>query len=194
MLPPVTMRLEESAVPILCGVVQTHQHRAIPGIGALLHRLCTASTAELLVQLLAAPRLPSQPGWHTRRTGPMVFLKRSLLSSSKRARVRGSDRSTPGARLSISTRTCRRASCEHDSSRVCTCCGLSEGMSTHGLVRDGLPEGMSTQGLVRGGLSEGMSTQGLVRDGLSEGMSTQFETLWAVGGHEDTARTYTRRC
>ena len=41
----------------------------------------------------------------TRLTGPRVFLKRSLLSSSKRARVRGSERSTPSARDSISTRT-----------------------------------------------------------------------------------------
>ena len=41
----------------------------------------------------------------TRLTGPRVFLKRSLFSSSKRARVRGSERSTPSARDSISTRT-----------------------------------------------------------------------------------------
>mmetsp|Transcript_11627 Transcript_11627/g.29822 ORF Transcript_11627/g.29822 Transcript_11627/m.29822 type:complete len:349 (+) Transcript_11627:402-1448(+) len=37
-------------------------------------------------------------------TGPMVFLNKSALSSSKRARVRGSDRSTPSASDSISTR------------------------------------------------------------------------------------------
>mmetsp|Transcript_28896 Transcript_28896/g.63702 ORF Transcript_28896/g.63702 Transcript_28896/m.63702 type:complete len:237 (-) Transcript_28896:740-1450(-) len=38
-------------------------------------------------------------------TGPRVLRNRSMLSSSKRARVRGSDRSTPSARASISTRT-----------------------------------------------------------------------------------------
>lgn len=48
-------------------------------------------------------------------TGPSVFLKRSWLSSSKRARVSGSLRSMPSASDSISTRTCahglqRRAS------------------------------------------------------------------------------------
>mmetsp|Transcript_12232 Transcript_12232/g.27785 ORF Transcript_12232/g.27785 Transcript_12232/m.27785 type:complete len:383 (-) Transcript_12232:588-1736(-) len=38
-------------------------------------------------------------------TGVIVFLNRSLFSSSKRARVSGSDRSTPSTRFSISTRT-----------------------------------------------------------------------------------------
>ena len=38
-------------------------------------------------------------------TGPMVLRNRSLLSSSKRARVRGSEKSSPSNRDSISTRT-----------------------------------------------------------------------------------------
>ena len=38
-------------------------------------------------------------------TGPMVLRNRSLLSSSKRARVRGSEKSSPSIRDSISTRT-----------------------------------------------------------------------------------------
>ena len=39
-------------------------------------------------------------------TGPRVFLSRSPTSSSNRARVSGSLKSTPSAKLSISTRTC----------------------------------------------------------------------------------------
>mmetsp|Transcript_31021 Transcript_31021/g.90748 ORF Transcript_31021/g.90748 Transcript_31021/m.90748 type:complete len:302 (-) Transcript_31021:81-986(-) len=42
----------------------------------------------------------------TRPTGPNVFLNRSLLSSSKRARVRVSEKSKPSARSSISNRAC----------------------------------------------------------------------------------------
>ncbi|KAG6551889.1 hypothetical protein Mapa_006505 [Marchantia paleacea] len=38
-------------------------------------------------------------------TGPMVFLNKSLFNSSNRARVRGSEKSTPSNRDSISTRT-----------------------------------------------------------------------------------------
>ena len=45
-------------------------------------------------------------GGRTFLTGPRVFLSRSPTSSSNRARVSGSLRSTPSARLSISTRTC----------------------------------------------------------------------------------------
>ena len=44
--------------------------------------------------------------YNTFFTGPRVFFSRSPTSSSNRARVSGSLRSTPSARLSISTRTC----------------------------------------------------------------------------------------
>mmetsp|Transcript_3712 Transcript_3712/g.8339 ORF Transcript_3712/g.8339 Transcript_3712/m.8339 type:complete len:261 (-) Transcript_3712:1699-2481(-) len=49
-----------------------------------------------------------------RWTGPRVFLKRSLLSSSKRARVNVSEKSTPFTKSSIS----RRACCCDESARL----------------------------------------------------------------------------
>mmetsp|Transcript_3693 Transcript_3693/g.9155 ORF Transcript_3693/g.9155 Transcript_3693/m.9155 type:complete len:324 (+) Transcript_3693:217-1188(+) len=52
--------------------------------------------------------------WRTLATGVRVFLKRSMLSSSKRARVRVSEKSTPSKKLSIS----RRAWCCDESARL----------------------------------------------------------------------------